>query len=141
MSAASQIKEDKIEQMGLEELLKLTKMLQNDLQVFLNSYNGLRSLEQKFSYSKVLVDQIGKKAEVGQELMIPLTESLYVPGKFKYTDKFLVELGTGYFTEFNGEQAQAYCQRKCDFTKKTSDAVQKQLDAKRNFIEKVNVKI
>ena len=103
MTSTQQTKESKIEQMTLEDLNQLKKHLSEDLQVFLNSYNGLKSLQQKFDYSKVLVEQIGKKASSGDDLMIPMTTSLYISGKLKTNDKFLVELGTGYYAEFDGK--------------------------------------
>ena len=107
--------------------------------MFLNSYNGLKSLEQKFEYSRVLVDQIKKKATPNQEMMIPMTTSLFIPGTLKSNDRFLVELGTGYFAEFTGGETIAYCARKSAFTKDTSTKVQAQMDSKRIFIEKINM--
>ena len=141
MSSTQQTKEAKIEQMTLEDLNMLKKHLSEDLQTFLNSYNGLKSLQQKFDYSKVLVEQIGKKAKSGDDLMIPMTTSLYIPGKLKTNDKFLVELGTGYYAEFDGKQAAAYCSRKGAFTRDTSSQVEAQLEEKRKFLEKVNMKL
>ena len=131
----------KLEQFSLEELVKLKQRFTEDLRMFLNSFNGLKSLEQKFEYSKVLVDQIEKKAKIGDELMIPMTTSLFIPGKLKSNKDFLVELGTGYFAEFSADEARAYCSRKCAFTKDTSSKVQEQMDDKRIFIEKINMNI
>jgi len=34
-----------------------------------------------------------------KEIMIPLTESLYVNASFKDPSKFMVELGTGFYAE------------------------------------------
>ena len=111
MSAPAQ-QRIKLEQLQLEDLVQLKQRLTQDLQTFLNSYNGLKALEQKFEFGKVLVEQISSKAAVGDEVMLPLTNSLFVPGKLKNTNKFLVELGTGYFAEYDAKGASEFCARK-----------------------------
>ena len=131
----------KLEQLQLEELVKLKQKLTQDLQVFLNSYNGLRALEQRFLFSKVMIEQVSTKAAKDNEMMIPLTTSLFVPGKLTTNDQFLMELGTGYYAEFNAEGAMSYCDRKAKFTQETGEKAQKELDEKRKFIEKVNIEI
>lgn len=137
-SAAQKIK---LDQLQLEDLVQLKQRLSQDLQTFLNSYNGLKALEQKFEYGKVLVEQLSAKANVGDEVMLPLTNSLFVPGKLKDVNKFLVELGTGYFAEYDSKGAQAFCSRKAAFTKDTSEKAQTEMENKRKFIEKVNLEI
>ncbi|RVX16296.1 putative prefoldin subunit 5 [Vitis vinifera] len=36
---------------------------------------------------------------LGKKMLVPLTASLYVPGKLDDADKVLVDVGTGYFIE------------------------------------------
>lgn len=139
MAAAQQ--KIKLEQLQLEDLVQLKQRLTQDLQTFLGSYNGLKALEQKFEYGKVLVEQINKKASVGDEVMLPLTNSLFVPGKLKDTNNFLVELGTGYFAQYDAKGAQEFCARKSAFTKDTSEKAQVEMENKRKFIEQVNLEI
>lgn len=35
----------------------------------------------------------------GKDILIPMTTSLYVPGKMAETEKVIVDVGTGYFVE------------------------------------------
>lgn len=44
--------------------------------------------------------------------MVPLTSSLYVPGRMADHDHVLVEAGAGYFIEKDTKQALEYCDRK-----------------------------
>ena len=44
--------------------------------------------------------------------MVPLTSSLYVPGKMEENQKVLVEVGAGYFIEESADKAKEYCDRK-----------------------------
>ena len=36
---------------------------------------------------------------IDKNVLIPLTSSLYVPGKLKTTETVIVDIGTGYFVE------------------------------------------
>jgi prefoldin alpha subunit len=47
-------------------------------------------------------------------MLIPMTSSLYVPGKIKNVNKVLVDVGTGYFVEKEKEEAIKYVQRKLE---------------------------
>ena len=80
----------------------------------MNSFNGFRILSNKYEDSRILVKNIKEQAHSGDSLMIPLTTSLYVPGKLKDTDNYMVDLGTGYFLEQTAEQTQEFCKRKVE---------------------------
>lgn len=143
MATAQQdpLKSIKLEALELEDLVTLKNRLSQDLQTYLNSYNGLKALEQRFNFSKTLIKNIHEKAEDNNEVMLPLTTSLYVPGVLKDKNRFMLELGTGYFVEYDAEGAQGFCQRKADFTKEAGEQAEKQMSEKREFIEKINIQI
>ena len=48
----------------------------------------------------------------GKEIMVPLTSSLFVPGKMEDHNHVLIEVGAGYFIEKESKQALEYCDRK-----------------------------
>lgn len=131
----------KLEQIGLEQLLQLKEQLTQDLNMFLNSYNGLQALIQKFEYSRAIIKEMIKDENKDSEMLMQITNYLYIPGQIKENKKFLIEIGTGYYAEYEGEKAIAYYDRKVDFTKQSSDKAKKEMDDKREFIGKVNVMI
>ena len=45
-------------------------------------------------------------------MLVPLTKSLYAPGKLGATDSVLVDVGTGYFIEYSPSGGVDYCKRK-----------------------------
>ena len=73
------------------------------------------------------------------EMLMQITNYLYIPGQIQNNKKFLIEVGTGYYVEYEAEKALEYYNRKIEFTKQTSDNAKKQMDEKREFIGKVNV--
>lgn len=48
----------------------------------------------------------------GKEILVPLTDSLYVPGKLIDTKNVLVDIGTGYFVGKTTGQAQGFLDKK-----------------------------
>lgn len=69
-----------------------------------------------------------KERAAGKEVMVPLTSSLYIPGRIEDNNHILLEVGAGYFIEKDCTQAQEYCDRKTksltESTNKVSDLIQ-----------------
>lgn len=107
--------------------------------MFLQSYNALGSILQKFEYSKVIIREMIKEENKDSEMLMQITNYLYIPGRIKENKKFLVEIGTGYYAEYEGEKAIEYYDRKIKYTKESNDRIKKEMDEKREFIGKVNV--
>lgn len=71
--------------------------------------------------------------------MVPLTESLYVPGKLKDPSKVMVELGTGYYVEKNMKQALEFIDRKNRLVDANSENIMEVIAVSKRNIESVNV--
>lgn len=80
-----------------------------------------------------------KEENKDAEMLMQITNYLYVPGKIENNKKFLIEIGTGYYAEYEGPKAIAYYERKIEYTKQASEKAKKEMDEKREFIGKVNV--
>ena len=48
----------------------------------------------------------------GTRMLVPITSSLYVPGETAPLDTVLIDVGTGYYIEKSGPEAQAFLDRK-----------------------------
>jgi prefoldin alpha subunit len=89
-----------------------------------NSYQNLRVAQQKFKdcvvsvkdgvagsaqgmyrYSLQPVGQTIDKTPLDKTLLVPLTSSLYVPGKLASTSHVLVDVGTGFYVEKTTDDA------------------------------------
>jgi prefoldin alpha subunit len=42
---------------------------------------------------------MGRANEVGREILIPLTSSLYVPGRLTDVENVVIDVGTGYYVK------------------------------------------
>ncbi|KAG9391636.1 Prefoldin alpha subunit [Carpediemonas membranifera] len=82
------------------EFEKLGKHLKQ-LQLILGKFNGAQNAIESYS-----------QQEVGQEALIPVTESIYVPAVVKDNSKVLVDIGTGFVAEYTVAAAQDFFKRK-----------------------------
>ena len=60
----------------------------------------------------------------GKDVLVPLTGSMYVPGKLTNPGKVVVDIGTGYYVEKNSKDAQDYFNRKVKYVTENMERVQ-----------------
>jgi len=92
----------------LGSLEQTVQMLQTRIQTINKEKDGLNT-------AKESLDGIEKKEEV--EVLVPVTESMYVPGFLYQTDKILCDIGTNFFVEKHPSEAIELLDRKirmCD---------------------------
>lgn len=87
-----------ISQLSLGELQQLQQQLSNEVNSFVNSLVALQRTAARFAAAGRSVEGL-KDAKEGDTLMLPMTESLYVPGTLKSVETVLLEVGTGYYIE------------------------------------------
>jgi len=95
----------------VEQLSVLQEQLRHDLNMCSDSLRQLQGAVGKYHSSGMACDALNEE-EVGKPMLVPVTESLYVPGKVGATDKVLVDIGTGYFVEKTPKGAEEYCKKK-----------------------------
>lgn len=71
-----------------------------------------------------------KEAEKDTMVMVPLTTSLYVPGKIVDNDVFLLDIGAKFFIEKNRHGAMDYFERKSKFLAEQAEKLAKMLGEK-----------
>lgn len=119
------------------QLQQLQEQLKSELELFSNSMQQLRLATAKFQESLQSVAKL-EGSEDGHEVMVPMTSSLYVPGKLKETDTLLIDVGTGYFVEKTRKEAIDYFQRKIEFVGTQMETVQGYLKQKLMAKQKVD---
>lgn len=66
--------------------------------MFQDSLQTLKIAKNKFEGSKDALEQISEDWHE-KEILVPLTGSMYVTGTVKNIDKFVIDVGTGYYVE------------------------------------------
>nr|XP_040136507.1 prefoldin subunit 5 isoform X2 [Ictidomys tridecemlineatus] len=83
------------------------------------------------------LDQVFVFVFTGKELLVPLTSSMYVPGKLHDVEHVLIDVGTGYYVEKTAEDAKDFFKRKIDFLTKQMEKIQPALQEKHTMKQAV----
>lgn len=127
-----------LDSMSLEELNQLKQQEESRLQALVGRFQQFRSAAVRLSASMSAVSEITPASE-GKEVMVPLTESVYVPGKIREPNRLLVDIGTGFYVEKSSKETTAFLDRKLKLVDANSDNLTKAITATRQNIESLTV--
>lgn len=109
--------------MSAEQLAAVKQQLDQELQHFSQSLQALNMAKSKFMECVEDIKRVsGIDGEAQQKILIPGSSSLYIPGTVVDNQKFMVDIGTGYYVEKSTDDAIAFYQKKID--KLNSESVQ-----------------
>nr|XP_023903982.1 probable prefoldin subunit 5 [Quercus suber] len=91
-----------------QQLSQVKKSLDDEVQHLTNSYQNLRTAQQKFRDCITSVKNGVVESSKDKPLLVPLTSSLYVPGKLADTEHVLVDVGTGFYVEKTATEAEKF---------------------------------
>ncbi len=101
------------------------------------SYSQLVSATNKFHDSKLVLNYLKERAW-GKEIMVPLTSSLYVPGRMDDNNKVMIEVGAGYFIEEGVDKSREYCERKAKALQENANKVGEIVQVKKVQLGKID---
>lgn len=132
-----------LEALTIKELTTLKQKLEEDMRVFLDTKRKFLDLKRKYQESKILVKNLKQKEPVNapQEIFIPLSNSVYIPGEIRDRDSYIVDIGTGYYAERNSEQTIEYCDQTCALLDQNVLALGKEIQVKKEFLDKLNINV
>ncbi|KAL4655510.1 prefoldin subunit 5 [Arapaima gigas] len=131
-------------ELPLQQLEGLKSQLDQETEFLTSSIGQLKVVQTKYVEAKDSLNVLSKD-NAGKELLVPLTSSMYVPGKLNDVERVLVDVGTGYYVEKNVSDAKEFFKRKIDFLTKQIEKIQPALQEKHAMkqavIEVMNMKI
>ncbi|KYQ91666.1 prefoldin subunit 5 [Tieghemostelium lacteum] len=134
MSEGQQPQQVNLAALSLEQLQMLREQLENEMQTLSDSVTQLRHASNKYAEAKDAIT--GIQGTQGKDLLVPLTSSIYLPGKIT-SEKVLVDIGTGYYVEMNIEQGQGFTQRKIQLITDQINKVHQAINIKRGNLDSV----
>ncbi|CAN7980000.1 unnamed protein product [Ixodes pacificus] len=87
-----------ISMLDIGALAQLKQHIEQELDLFSTSLQQLKGVQAKFQESESSLEKLRPSNE-GKEILVPLTSSMYVPGKLADVNKVTVDIGTGYYVE------------------------------------------
>ncbi|KAK4881898.1 hypothetical protein RN001_005217 [Aquatica leii] len=107
----------------LPQLTQLKQQLDQELTIFQESLQSLKLAQNKFQNSGECLEKVTPEAE-GKSILVPLTGSMYVPGKLASTKHVIIDIGTGYYAEQDIAEAKNYFKRKIAFVTEQMEKIQ-----------------
>ncbi|KAI9183848.1 subunit of tubulin prefoldin [Blastocladiella emersonii ATCC 22665] len=112
-----------LESIPLPQLQAIQQQLTEEIQHLTSSFTQLKQAQAKFADCLASLDAI-QPANAGKQVLIPLTNSLYVNAKLADPDRVIVDVGTGYFVEKKVDDAVAFYGRKQAYIKANLEKLQ-----------------
>ncbi|XP_055942185.1 prefoldin subunit 5-like [Argiope bruennichi] len=133
-----------VSELPLPRLTQIKQELDTQVEIFGSSLQQLKIAQKKYGDSKECVEKMQNMKE-GNSLLVPLTDSMYVPGELDETKKVLIDIGTGYYVEKEIPDAIDYFKRKVKFVttqiEKVQQIMKEKLIAREVVIETMESKI
>ena len=120
-----------------EQLQMFKQQLEQEVDRFGQYLGQLQVARQQFMASGRAIEDMSK-APSGSQVLVPLSESLYIPGKVVDTEKYLVDIGTGYLVEKTAKEGIDYANRKTTTLVNSMEKIASILQEKRNNLNAVN---
>ncbi|XP_019870082.1 probable prefoldin subunit 5 [Aethina tumida] len=109
--------------LSVKQLSSLKHQLDQELGLFQDSLQSLKLAQSKFQNSSESLEKISPDSE-GKEILVPLTGSMYVPGKLVDPNNVIIDIGTRYYAEKDLKSAKDYFQRKIKFVTEQMEKIQ-----------------
>ena len=122
--------------LNIEQLNQLKSQFENELKQFTTSYSGLKEAQTRFTNSNLALNEL-KPENKNKDILVPLTSSIYIPGKLNNINNVLVEIGTGYYMQKTIPEAKKFMDRKIEFLQKNTSSLTELIDTKRNQLEMI----
>ena len=131
-----EIKEVPLEKLSIDQLNYVGRQIEQEISNYSSSYSSLRIAYNKFLDNKEYINDL--KTYQDKEILVPMTSSLYVPGKCADVKKVTVEIGANFYVETTIEKAEKFCDRKLEFIKKNMDNIDELIKNKNEQMNAVN---
>lgn len=81
------------------QLADVQRQLEQEVEHLSDSFGALRTAQAKFRACLDALQSLAADGAENKDTLVPLTASLYVPGKLADVGHVLVDVGTGYYVE------------------------------------------
>jgi prefoldin alpha subunit len=123
--------------LSMAQVEQVRAQLQSEVEMLQSSIQRLQYAQEGFGESMLAVSRLPTSTQENA-LLVPLSSSMYVPGRLSDPEHVLVDIGTGFFVEMRPKKAQDYFKRKNDYIQVEIDKLQKVLYEKLLTRQQIN---
>lgn len=132
-------KEIPLNQLTLEQLSAVGKQIEQEVQSLSGSYTSLKVVLNKFKDNKSFIKQLQTSKD--KDMLIPVSQSVFIPGKCKDISHLMVELGGNYLVSTTVDKAEAFCDRKIELLDKNMERIDNMIIEKNKIMNELNYHI
>lgn len=123
LTEGPQMQQIDISNLNLQQLIQLKQQMDQEVNIIQNSLLTLKLAQSKFQESGLCLEKVKPEVE-GNEILVPLTGSMYVSGKLADTNNVLVDIGTGYYAQKSINDAKDYFKRRVECVTEQMEKIQ-----------------
>ncbi|KAI0791254.1 Prefoldin [Abortiporus biennis] len=125
-----------ITDLDLPQLADVRRQLEEELNHLSNSFTQLKQAQAKFKSCITNVGEV-KPENKDKTILVPLTNSLYVPGKLCDLENVIVDIGTGYYVKKSRAQALKHYEAKAEYIRSNLDGLQEAIQRKQDNMNSI----
>ena len=116
-----EVKEVPLEKLTKDQLNYLGNEIKKEITNYSSYYSSYKIALNKYYDNKEYIKDL--RNYENKEILIPMTSSLYIPGKCIDVKKLTIEIGGNFFVETTIDKADKFCDRKIETLKKNMDEI------------------
>ena len=116
-----EVKEVPLEKLTKEQLNYLGNEIKKEITNYSSYYSSYKIALNKYYDNKEYIKDL--RNYENKEILIPMTSSLYIPGKCIDVKRLTIEIGGNFFVETTIDKADKFCDRKIETLKKNMDEI------------------
>ena len=124
--------------LSIDQLQQLRNASQQEIEYLSHSLAQLQTAVERLQNSKKCAGEYADVSE-GNDILVPMTSSVYVPGVIAKNEMVLVDLGTGYYCEKTPAQAEEYFARRIKTVKEQIEKANHVLSQKKQQTEAISM--
>ena len=133
-SETSQQQSVSITDLSIQQLQQYKQSLEQEMTYLTDTVAKLKMAQQAYEMSGKVLDDFGPEKK-GRDILVPLSNNVFVPGKVGDCKSVLVNIGTGYFVERPVAGAKNHCEERARVLNGNLSQLAKILSEKRNSLE------
>eukprot|EP01054_Gregarina_sp_Poly1_P010951 Gregarina_sp_Poly_1__10950@NODE_861_length_5941_cov_137_911474_g623_i0_p4_GENE_NODE_861_length_5941_cov_137_911474_g623_i0NODE_861_length_5941_cov_137_911474_g623_i0_p4_ORF_typecomplete_len160_score29_68Prefoldin/PF02996_17/1_3e23FlxA/PF14282_6/37FlxA/PF14282_6/0_013Sec20/PF03908_13/0_042Sec20/PF03908_13/2_7e03CCDC92/PF14916_6/0_042CCDC92/PF14916_6/4_7e03CCDC92/PF14916_6/2_4e03PilO/PF04350_13/4_3PilO/PF04350_13/1_9AIP3/PF03915_13/1_6AIP3/PF03915_13/2Phage_HK97_TLTM/PF06120_11/0_18Prefoldin_2/PF0 len=131
----------KISDLDVQQVADLKQTLDEELKFLQQQHEALLSAKQRFEASRKTMQELHESVGTPSEMLVPMTQSVYQPGRLVTKDRFIVEIGAEYFVERSYDANKKYLDKRVSSIEAKMEQVGKNLVDKKKMSEIVTLNL
>ncbi|EDW85047.1 uncharacterized protein Dwil_GK12815 [Drosophila willistoni] len=119
-----------------DQLMQIKQEFEQEMTNIQDSLSTLHGCKAKYAGSKEALEAFQPEWQ-NRQILVPLTSSMYVPGRVKDLNNFIIDIGTGYYIEKDLEGSKDYFKRRVEYVQEQIEKIEKIHLQKTRFLNSV----